>query len=118
MKRDHPVSGAAKYAVCWRQGSVVNYSANNEQNARQLKSGQVLFNEGDNADCAYIVEEGKLEISTSSEGQVVIITHLGAGEIVGEMGVIDSAPRTATARATSSSTSTSVMLPSALPSAA
>lgn len=78
----------------------MNDSLHEQENARQLASGELLFREGDAADCAYIVEEGQLEISTISEGQVVIITHLEAGEIVGEMGVIDSAPRTATARAT------------------
>lgn len=68
-----------------------------QANTRVLSSGDVLFREGDRADCAYIIESGSLEISTHSEGQHVIICRLTAGEIVGEMGVIDSAPRTATA---------------------
>ncbi len=70
-----------------------------QQNTRVVRSGEVLFREGDKADCAYIIESGELEISTHSEGQSVIICRLAAGEIVGEMGVIDSAPRTATATA-------------------
>lgn len=68
-------------------------------NVRLLSNGDTLFMEGDAADCAYIIESGELEISTHSEGQKVIICTLGSGDIVGEMGVIDSAPRTATATA-------------------
>ncbi|MFK7956493.1 MAG: EAL domain-containing protein [Lysobacterales bacterium] len=69
------------------------------RSTRLLCDGEILFHEGDEADCAYIIEEGELEISTNSEGQQVVLTQLKPGEIVGEMGVIDSAPRTATATA-------------------
>ncbi|MEM9529542.1 MAG: EAL domain-containing protein [Pseudomonadota bacterium] len=79
----------------------MNHPQENQASSRQLAVGDVLFSEGDRADCAYIIEDGTLEISTVSEGQRVVITELGAGEIVGEMGVIDSAPRTATATAIS-----------------
>jgi EAL domain-containing protein (putative c-di-GMP-specific phosphodiesterase class I) len=58
-----------------------------------------LFREGDVADCAYVVERGQLEISTTSEHGKVVLKTLGSGELVGEMGVIDSSPRTATATA-------------------
>lgn len=68
-------------------------------NRRVLSDGEVLFQEGDSADCAYIVERGTLEISTTSEGSRVVLCRLDEGTIVGEMGVIDRAPRTATARA-------------------
>ncbi len=64
---------------------------------RSLLDGEVLFREGDSADCAYIVDAGRLQISTHSESGDVILCRLGAGEIVGEMGVIDGSPRTATA---------------------
>jgi EAL domain-containing protein (putative c-di-GMP-specific phosphodiesterase class I) len=69
------------------------------ENIRDLSNGEVLFAEGDPADCAYIIESGELEISTHSENEKVIICSLGAGDIVGEMGVIDRAARTATAAA-------------------
>ena len=69
--------------------------------SRLLASGESLFSEGDTADCAYIIKSGELEISTHSEGEKIIICTLTSGEIVGEMGVIDSAPRTASATALS-----------------
>ena len=73
-------------------------------NRRVLGDGDILFEEGESADCAYIVESGSLEISTRSEGSRVVLCELGEGEIVGEMGVIDRAPRTATARAVGETT--------------
>ncbi len=75
---------------------------NNQINLRHLEAGELLFSEHDRADCAYIIEQGQLEISTSFEGDKVIICHLGPGEIVGEMAVIDGSNRTATAIATES----------------
>lgn len=61
--------------------------------------GEILFHEGDDADCAYIVESGLLEISRPYKGADVIIGTAGANEMVGEMALIDKAPRSATARA-------------------
>ena len=37
------------------------------QPIRNLSDGDILFREGDAADCAYLIETGKLEIHTSSE---------------------------------------------------
>ncbi|MFN3237783.1 MAG: EAL domain-containing protein [Pseudomonadales bacterium] len=67
---------------------------------RNLRAGETLFKEGDAADTAYIIEEGEIEISTMTEGSNVVICSLGDGDIVGEMGIIDDEPRTATATAT------------------
>ncbi|MDJ0653468.1 MAG: EAL domain-containing protein [Xanthomonadales bacterium] len=77
----------------------MDHGAHLRQNTRSLAAEEILFREGESADCAYIIEEGRLEITTQSEGESVFICFLEAGEIVGEMGVIDSAPRTATAKA-------------------
>lgn len=64
-----------------------------------VRRGDLVFQEGDEADCAYIVEEGLLEISRSWNGADVIIGTASANEIVGEMALIDKEPRSATARA-------------------
>lgn len=66
---------------------------------RELETGEALFQEGDGADTAYIIEAGELEISTQADGHKVVICSLVDGDIVGEMGIIDGAPRTATATA-------------------
>ena len=62
-------------------------------------SGTVIFRQGDAADCAYLIEEGWIEIFTEHDGHRQALALLGVGEIFGEMGVIDGAPRTASATA-------------------
>ena len=57
-----------------------------------LRTGDVLFQIGDQADCMYCVEEGVVLIGT---GQFVF-EEAKAGMIVGEMGVIDDTMRSAT----------------------
>ena len=64
------------------------------------RTGEVLFKEGDLADCAYIIEEGCVEVSVAREGTRIVLAELGPGEILGEMAVIDQFNRTATARVT------------------
>ena len=66
-------------------------------NIRLLSAGEFLFEEGEEADCAYIIESGELEISTQSHTAKVVICTLSSGDIVGEMGALDNAPRTASA---------------------
>ena len=66
---------------------------------RSLAAGEELFHEGDPAGSAYLIESGTIAIVTQDEGREVLLSELGAGAILGEMAVIDAAPRTATARA-------------------
>jgi CRP/FNR family cyclic AMP-dependent transcriptional regulator len=63
-----------------------------------LQPGEVLFREGDAGDVMYAVIEGQVELT---RGETVIET-VGPGGIIGELALIDSEPRgaTATARAT------------------
>ena len=65
----------------------------------EVDAGQSIFLEGDPADCAYLVEEGWVEIYTDAGGFRQVLSLIGPGEIFGEMGVIDGAPRNAGAQA-------------------
>ena len=65
----------------------------------QLAAGDVLFEEGDPPTSAYLIESGRIEIVTEREGAPMVLSVLGPGDLLGEMAVIDDAPRTATARA-------------------
>jgi len=63
-------------------------------------AGETLFSEGDYADKAYLIQEGIVEISKPNEQkQDVILAKIGRGEMIGEMALIESNHRTATARA-------------------
>ncbi|MFA7430668.1 MAG: cyclic nucleotide-binding domain-containing protein [Rhodospirillaceae bacterium] len=66
---------------------------------RVLAVGEVLFREGDCGDNAYIIDTGLLEISRQAGRAEMIIGTAKAGEMVGEMALIDSQPRSATAKA-------------------
>lgn len=67
----------------------------------RLQPGEVLFREGDPPTTAFILDEGQVEIRATQRGRQVMLALLGPGAIIGEMAVIDAAPRTATAVALS-----------------
>lgn len=62
-----------------------------------------MFAEGDAAECAYVLESGEVEITTRIEGVMRCIAVLSAGDLIGEMGIVDSKPRSASAIATADS---------------
>ena len=68
-----------------------------------LNAGEILFHEGDPPTTAFLIEQGQVEVSALQHGQRVVLSHLGPGDLLGEMAVIDDAPRTATAMAISES---------------
>jgi EAL domain-containing protein (putative c-di-GMP-specific phosphodiesterase class I) len=64
-----------------------------------LKAGEVIFAEGDPPNGAYLIESGRIEITTMQMGERRVLGELGRGMLLGEMAVLDDSPRTATARA-------------------
>ncbi len=62
-------------------------------------SGQQIFKYGDMGDCAYLIEEGAVEVLILKEGGEHRIRLIGRGELFGEVSLIDYQPRTATVRA-------------------
>jgi EAL domain-containing protein (putative c-di-GMP-specific phosphodiesterase class I) len=66
---------------------------------RHLSAGEVVFREGDPPTHAFVIESGTIEVSTDRGGHQVVLALLGPGDLFGEMAIIDSAPRTASARA-------------------
>ena len=66
----------------------------------RLEAGEVLFQQGDPSDAAYFIVSGRLLVVMDVEGEAArMVRELGRGEIVGELGLLDSAPRSATVRA-------------------
>jgi len=61
----------------------------------------LIFEEGDSGDMAYLIISGEVEIFRKSGNQERVLATLGRGEIIGEMSLIDNAPRVAFARAMS-----------------
>ncbi len=61
--------------------------------------GEYLFWEGDSGDKVFIIQEGEVEIFTDSGGQEITLAIRKSGEVIGEMSLIDMAPRIASGRA-------------------
>lgn len=70
----------------------------------RLDAGQTLFNQGDTADAAYIVVTGRLQLTATDDTTTTLDVSIGRGDIVGELGVIEQAPRSASAVATRDTT--------------
>ena len=65
-----------------------------------VKTGDLLIEEGAPGHALYIVLSGELEVTKRADGGDVVLAVRKAGEFLGEMSLIERAPRTASARAT------------------
>jgi signal transduction histidine kinase/predicted CoA-binding protein len=65
----------------------------------ELGQGGVLFSEGEPGDKAFVIKEGEIEILKSSAGREVQLAVRKQGEVIGEMSLLEAAPRMATGRA-------------------
>ena len=63
--------------------------------------GHILFREGDPADSVCRLVSGAVNILRELDGEPVLLGMVGAGQFIGEMGVLETRPRNATARAAS-----------------
>jgi CRP-like cAMP-binding protein len=68
----------------------------NAQETVKVPAGEVIFNEGDVGNEMYGIVEGEVELRTATRS----IARLGPDDVFGEMALIDSSPRMATATAT------------------
>jgi len=68
-------------------------------NCRQLKTGEVLWREGDAGDEEAFIVGGRVEVKKETEfaGKQVVIGVYSVGTIVGELSILDGRPRAVTA---------------------
>jgi CRP/FNR family cyclic AMP-dependent transcriptional regulator len=67
---------------------------------RRFRRGEVIFHAGDPGDGLFILISGEVKIALPSEtGDEAILATLGAGDVFGELALLDGAPRSATATA-------------------
>jgi uncharacterized membrane protein len=65
-----------------------------------VPQGQQLFQAGDPGDSLFIVQSGEIELFIKdTAGQKIVLTIAGPGDMFGELAMLDSGPRTATALA-------------------
>ncbi|MEM7225468.1 MAG: cyclic nucleotide-binding domain-containing protein [Pseudomonadota bacterium] len=68
-------------------------------NKSHYKAGDLIFKEGDPSDFAYIIHSGRVEILKHSPKGEVRLAVLGPDDVLGEMGLLEERPRSASARA-------------------
>ena len=66
---------------------------------KSVAAGEFIFREGDPGEEAYLIKSGLVEISRLAGSKDVVVAEAASGSIIGEMALIDSLPRMATARA-------------------
>ena len=89
-----------------REGEVFRY-LNEEEYVRLLddtlplsaEPGDVIFFKGAPSTSLVVVIEGELEVFEESKGKMLVIGRVGPGSVVGEVGFLDSRPRTRHVRA-------------------
>ena len=59
---------------------------------REFKKGEVIYKEGDSADCAYLLNSGKVMLYTGESADNVV-TSINEGELFGEMSLIEGSSR-------------------------
>ncbi len=64
-----------------------------------VRARENLVEEGTPGDAAYVVVDGEFEVIKKADGQSITIAVRDPGEIIGEMALLDDAPRSATVRA-------------------
>jgi signal transduction histidine kinase len=63
-----------------------------------IPAGELVFEEGSPGNALYVVLDGELEISKRQGGQDVVLAVRGTGEFIGEMALLEQAPRSASVR--------------------
>lgn len=66
---------------------------------RTFAQGDVLFREDEAGDTMFVIQQGQVRITKSGRDGPKTLAILGAGEFFGEMAILNSKPRTATAEA-------------------
>ncbi len=70
-----------------------------DESSHRYEAGEVIIRENEVGETAYVIAQGKVEVSKQLNGQKVHLSYLGVGEIFGEMSMIDEKPRSATVTA-------------------
>jgi CRP/FNR family cyclic AMP-dependent transcriptional regulator len=61
--------------------------------SRSFAPGQIIFNQGESGDTMYVVLEGQVDLRVNGQ----LVEKLESGGVLGEMALLETAPRTASA---------------------
>jgi CRP-like cAMP-binding protein len=69
--------------------------------ARTFHAGETLMRQGDISDAMHVILSGRVRVERAHSGEdaPILLAELGPNDVVGEIGVLDGGPRTATVTA-------------------
>jgi CRP-like cAMP-binding protein len=91
-----PLAPARELGGCLRE--VADFCLAHEE-CLEAQPGQVIFRQDEPGQGMYIIAQGLVEITQETEGGTYVLATLGPNDFFGEMALISSQPRSATARA-------------------
>ncbi|MEX0863890.1 MAG: ATP-binding protein [Acidimicrobiia bacterium] len=65
----------------------------------ELEPGDLIIEEGASSEEMYVLVEGELVVTTSQQSKEIELARISPGEVVGELALLDKAPRIASVRA-------------------
>ena len=71
----------------------------NEILGRVYQPGQDIIREGEAGDCMYVIQEGEVEVLRLVDDVETAVDSMGAGDIFGEIAIVERTVRTSTVRA-------------------
>lgn len=71
----------------------------NKKLGRLYNNGEVVIKQGEEGDCLYVIQEGKVEVIDESGAKEIKLAELGETEFFGEMGLFEKDVRSCTVRA-------------------
>ena len=64
----------------------------------QYNDGDTIIRQGEEGNCLFVIQEGKVEVFREGNGSEIKIAELGPSEFFGEMGLFEKDVRSATVR--------------------
>lgn len=68
---------------------------------KTYRPGDIIVAQGDTGDCMYVIQEGEAEVLRDEDGVSVVVDTMKAGDLFGEMAILEHTVRSATVRARS-----------------
>lgn len=65
----------------------------------KFKSGETILSQGEDGDTAFLIVAGSVEVIVGADSKAKKVGTLGAGDVFGEMSLIEPGPRSATVKA-------------------
>lgn len=72
----------------------------NEVLGRVYEPGEDIVREGETGDCMYVIQEGDADVLRVIDGVPTKIDSMGAGDLFGEIAIVEQTTRSSTVRAT------------------